>query len=301
MKEDLLHRLRQRAALASRSRLDRALHLRWRLVAPYVLRHAGILRKELATTFFDRRMRVVLPEPVSVTIWRYGMFEPDVAFYLLSLLRPGDNFVDIGGHFGFFSMLGRELVGAEGTVVTFEPMPATREILAENMQRNAAPARHHLVPAAAGALAGTLMFKDFGLAGSAFATPIFSAERASGLRLAGEVEVEVRTIDSVVDEFALASLRLMKIDAENAEYEVIQGALSTIRRLRPGIVIEAGDSAGSSTRRVLDALVAEDYRPFEFHDWALRPHVIADAYGYLNLLMLPAESSSEIISQRCCG
>jgi FkbM family methyltransferase len=254
------------------------------------------LSKELATTFFSRPMRVVLPEPVSVTIWRYGMFEEDVAFYLLSVLRPGDTFIDIGGHFGFFSMLGRELVGTEGTVVTFEPMPRTREILVENMQQNAAPAHHHIISAAAGSEAGRLMFKDFGLSGSAFATS--GAERSSGLKFTGEVEVPVRTVDSVTEELALSSLRLMKIDAENAEYEVIQGALSTIRRLRPAIVIEAGDSAGSSTRRVVDSLIAEKYRPLEFRDWTLRPHQVTDSYDYLNLLMIPTELGNEILGQR---
>jgi len=287
MNQVFFDHLRRGAEIANLSRWRRFLQLRWRILFPYLLRHAGLLHKELATTFFGRRMLVVLPEPVSVTVWRYGMFERDVAFYLLSTLRPGDTFIDIGGHFGFFSMLGRELVGVAGTVVTFEPMPATREILTENMQRNAAPALHYLIPSAAGSTSGRLVFKDFGLAGSAFATS--GAEPSSGLQLAGMVEVEVRTVDSVVEELALASLRLIKIDAENAEFAVVQGALTTIRRLRPAIILEAGDSLEGSTRRVVDTLLTEGYRPFEFHDWTIRPHTVVSSYGYLNLLMIPAE------------
>lgn len=296
MNRDFLARLKQGAALAARRRTERFLRLPWRLVYPYLLWAIGLLRKELATTFYSRQICIVLPEPVSVRIWRYGIFEPDVAFYLLSVLRPGDVFIDIGGHFGFFSMLGRELVGSMGAVVTFEPMPATREILTENMQKNAAPTRHYLIPAAAGASSGKLMFKDFGLAGSAFATS--SAERSAGLKFAGNVQVDVRTVDSVVEELELMSLRLMKIDAENAEYDVLQGALSTLRRLRPAIIIETGDSAVSSSRRVVDTLLAEGYRPFEFHDWMIRPHKVTETYGYLNLLMIPTEWSDDIVAPR---
>lgn len=292
----LLDRLKHGAELASQNRLNRLLRLHWRLIKPYALKQADVLRKELATTFFGRKMLIVLPEPVSVAIWRYGLFEQDVAFFLMSLLRPGDGFIDIGGHFGFFSMLGRELVGSMGAVVTFEPMPATREILIENMQKNAAPARHYLIPAAAGASSGKLMFKDFGLAGSAFATS--SAERSTGLKFAGNVQVDVRTVDSVVEELELMSLRLMKIDAENAEYDVLQGALSTLRRLRPAIIIETEDSAVSSSRRVVDTLLAEGYRPFEFHDWMIRPHKVTETYGYLNLLMIPTEWSDDIVAPR---
>lgn len=263
--------------------------------APFLLRKAGLPVHVAATTFFHRRMKVVLPEMVSVAIWRDGYFEEDVCAYLLALLRPGDCFIDVGGHFGFFSMLARELVGVQGTVVTFEPMPSTRKILMENMNEHAGPAMHYLIPAAAGAKVGKLSFKDFGLTGSAFATS--GTERNSSVKLRGEVDVDVRTVDSVIEDLQVPSLRLMKIDAENAEFDVVQGSLGTIRALRPAIILEAGDASGehSSTRRVIDVLLAEGYSPYEFYNWVLRPHAVTQSYGYQNLLMIPQEMVAEVV------
>jgi FkbM family methyltransferase len=291
-------RLKERFELARQDRLTRLRQLPLKTVLPYLMRSSGWNRQAEAKTFFDRTMQVVIPEPVSVTIWRYGFFEEDVCFYLMSLLRPGDTFIDIGGHFGFFSMLGRELVGRNGIVVTFEPMPSTRNILGENMSRHAGPAHHHLIPAAAGDKAGRLTFKDFGLTGSAFATS--ATQRSTGLKLIGEVDVDVRTLDSVVDELGLTSCRLVKIDAENAEYDVIQGGLASIRRLRPSLILEAGDDADTetSTRRVIDVLLAENYVSFEFRDWALSPHAVSAQYGYQNLLMIPRERVADVVGAK---
>ena len=121
MKFVLLDALKRRSRLINQGRLGRFLKIPLRLAWPYVLGRVKQQQQVLATLFFGKRMLVILPEPVSVRIWRYGVFEPDVAFYLITCLRAGDTFIDIGGHFGFFSMLGRELVGQDGTVVTFEP------------------------------------------------------------------------------------------------------------------------------------------------------------------------------------
>lgn len=265
-------------------------------LVPGVARRLGWEKVIEVPTFFGRRMKVVVPEVVSVDIWRYGVFETDVCFYLLSLLRPNDTFIDIGGHFGFFSMLGCELVGPDGAVVTFEPMAATRAVLADNLQKRAVTARRHIVPAAAGDDNGKLFFKDFGLAGSAFATS--RSERSELVRLRGEVEVEMRMLDSVVTELGIEQCRLIKIDAENAEYEVIAGGLATIRRLRPALILETGDAADNAgaTRRVLDMIAAENYVAIEFDDFRLRLHQLQGTYTYGNILMVPRELSAEIVA-----
>jgi len=255
--QKMMAALRKGAALLHASRMTRLARLPVRTLLPYALELARIEREVDVDTFFGRKMRVVLPEGISVRIWRYGVFEEDVAYYLLKVLAPGDTFIDIGTHFGFFSMLARQIVGARGTVVSFEPMPRQRAVLETNMSAHSAPCTHHLIPAAAGAAPGKLMFKDLGIMGSAFATS--RRIRDPRFKPLGEVEVDVCTVDRVMDDLALPSLRLMKIDAENAEYDVVQGSLQTIRRLRPSIILEAGDigAVGSGTRRVVDLIISQ--------------------------------------------
>ena len=258
------------------------------------LKKNGVVRLINTKTFFNRTMRVVLPEPISVRIWRYGIFESDVAYYLLSSLRSGDTFIDIGGHFGFFSMLGRELVGPTGTVVTFEPMPKTREVLIHNLEKNAAPAKQHIVPAAAGAKKGRINFHDFGLAGSAFSTS--GIVRNQSYKSIGTVDVDVFRLDDVTDDLGLKSCKLLKIDAENAEMEVVKGSAKMISALKPNIILETGDDEDGKhlSRPVIELLLSIGYQPFEFKDWTLSPHQLTEVYGYQNLLLVHKEREHEI-------
>lgn len=252
---------------------------------PNKLKTTGQLAHVDAKLFYGRKMEVVLPEPISIAIWRYGVFESDVAFYLLSSLRSGDCFIDIGGHFGYFSMLAREIVGEEGIVVSFEPMPKTREILTRNLTQNAAKAHQIIVPVAAGEKAGNVKFKDFGLVGSAFAT---SETDRGDMASFVEVDVEIRTIDQVVKESGLSDCRLIKIDAENAELQVVRGALSTLAAFSPRIILETGDGANgeNNSAEVVALLNQHGYVAYEFNNWELVPHEMQAVYGYKNLLFI---------------
>src|SRR5690606_2779267 len=50
-----------------------------------------------------------------------SLYEEETSQFMVTVLRPGDSFVDIGTHVGYFSMLAAALVGPEGTVISFEP------------------------------------------------------------------------------------------------------------------------------------------------------------------------------------
>src|SRR5204862_6451965 len=121
---------------ASRSRGTRGGAARWRELHPKLLRAVGLSHRAASTTFWNRRFDVVLPEGTSTHIWRYGFFESDVCTFMLRGLEPGMVFVDVGAHFGFFTLLGSDLVTGEGRVVALEPMPRTFRQLNRNASRN---------------------------------------------------------------------------------------------------------------------------------------------------------------------
>jgi FkbM family methyltransferase len=280
--DELIASLKQASSRSQMGRWARLARQPVGAVLPPLLRKLGITRRTAARTFFGETFNLVLPEPVSVSIWRDGVFEPDVAFYLLSMLRPGDCFIDVGGHFGFFSSLGRKVVGDCGQVITFEPMPKTREILQANLGNES---QWMLVPAAAGEAPGKLYFRDFGLTGSAFNTA--TDVRSNAFNELERVEVTVETLDAVASRAALTSCRLVKIDAENAELSVLKGAQSLIEKFRPAFIVETGDMGdGGQTREVADFLLVRGYKAFEFQDWKILPHEIRKDYGYQNLLFI---------------
>ncbi len=59
-------------------------------------------------------------------------YEPDVRKCVAALLRPGDTFVDVGAHIGFFSLLASSLVGSQGKVYAFEADATLFQILHSN-------------------------------------------------------------------------------------------------------------------------------------------------------------------------
>jgi FkbM family methyltransferase len=51
-------------------------------------------------------------------------------------LKAGDTFLDVGCHYGIFSVLASKLVGPSGRVIAVEPHPESLEVLRENLAVN---------------------------------------------------------------------------------------------------------------------------------------------------------------------
>src|SRR5919112_1930622 len=63
---------------------------------------------------------------------RRGRWEPRTLARFAELVRPGDTVLDVGAHFGIYTLLASELVGPSGRVVAFEPDPVSRSQLEKN-------------------------------------------------------------------------------------------------------------------------------------------------------------------------
>ncbi|MBI5316145.1 MAG: FkbM family methyltransferase [Nitrospirae bacterium] len=71
---------------------------------------------------------------ISEKIRRSGMWEPFETILILSLLSPGDQFIDIGANIGWYTILAALRVGERGHVFAFEPDKANFEILCANVR-----------------------------------------------------------------------------------------------------------------------------------------------------------------------
>src|SRR5262245_56459678 len=49
-----------------------------------------------------------------------GQYEPQETVIVRSLLAPGETFVDVGAHWGYFSLLAAQRVGPTGRVIAIE-------------------------------------------------------------------------------------------------------------------------------------------------------------------------------------
>jgi len=171
-----------------------------------------------------------------------GTYEPYMQEALARYVQLGSTVYDVGAHAGYHTVLCSLLVGREGRVCAFEPNPQNLTSLKGQVTLN------HL---------DNVDLYPVGLSNEQRRSRLnTSAGDSQGyLSETGNLEVEIRTVDFLVNEQGLPFPQVMKIDVEGHESEVIEGALDTIRRYRPVILCDHNDDLTlPSLRRVLEPL-----------------------------------------------
>lgn len=257
-------------------------------VANLVGSRTGLNIPVRARTFWGASMRVRLPEAVSNQLFCCGLFEPSMTAFLLAVLRPGQSFVDVGSHYGYFTLLAARLVGAGGRVDAFEPTPSTFAMLEGNVR-----SMPNVVPnqVAVWSEASQLNVVDLGTRLGAY-NSVF-APRLGGAP-AGQKGTPIRVQAVSLDAYCAARQvkpDFVKIDAESAEHRILQGMERLLAEDRPFVSVEVGDFDLPGVPRsstVLEGMVAKGYTPFEYAGGSIRPHTVRAAYGYDNILLAPS-------------
>jgi FkbM family methyltransferase len=73
---------------------------------------------------------------ISRAIAAEGIWEPSETDFLLSVLAPGQVFVDVGANIGYFSLVAAAAVRPGGAVIAFEPEQENFQLLEENCRLN---------------------------------------------------------------------------------------------------------------------------------------------------------------------
>jgi FkbM family methyltransferase len=188
----------------------------------------------------------------------------EILFLAKLLEQWGTNLtvLDVGAHFGTFSLGLRSAVGLGGRIHAFEPQRIIFNMLAGTIALNGIRNIYcHNV--ALGAQEGLLAVPQFDYQQPlSFGSIEFSPEQKEPLsQVRGsdpsrEEFVSVKTVDGL----GLEHVDCLKIDAEGMDLEVIQGARETIETYRPLIFVETI----KIDRRLLRALMLDrNYRLFE--------------------------------------
>ncbi|HEU0079370.1 MAG TPA: FkbM family methyltransferase, partial [Longimicrobiaceae bacterium] len=142
-----------------------------------------------------------------------------------------DCVLDVGGHFGEFGALLRE-IGYRGEIVSFEPLP---ESFARLRERCAADPKWRALPIAVGAEEGELPINvTAGTEFASFLVPDAGAweEYRDAMRVERTEVVPVRRLDAVLDEVLAGAdgRRLfLKSDTQGYDLHVMEGAGERIR------------------------------------------------------------------------
>lgn len=184
------------------------------------------------------------------------LYEQHTMLLALAALRPGDVVIDVGAHVGLLSILGRLAVGAEGLVHAFEPLPETYARLRDNVALNAY-ANVFTHPLALADAPGEAVF---------YVNAV--NEGASSLLREGGTPtctVEVSTLDRVFATGFPRRPRLMKLDVEGVEMNVLRGGTEFFATSAPDLVfceINRGalQAGGSSEAEIRSFFADHGYR-----------------------------------------
>jgi FkbM family methyltransferase len=165
--------------------------------------------------------------------------------------------LDVGANIGWHTInWARELPG--GRVHAFEPTPKTLELLRRNIAQNGLR-NVEVVPLAVSDKSGSAKFYECedDAYNSLQDTKLKKVIRSS--------DVTVTTLDEYAAESKLDSVALIKIDVEGFDTAVIRGAMATIARFKPDLMVEITSRIeGVSPVDAIELLRPLGYRAYVF-------------------------------------
>ena len=275
-----------------------------RLAAPPAAGRTALVPSDVGMLGLPADDRVVLP-----WLRYYACWEPEESQLVDHLLAPGDGFVDIGAHVGYFTLRALRRVGPSGAVFAVEPWAPARELLSYNVRAN--------------------LSDDLGKALTV--VPAAAWDAAEGLRLravepgnSGDHRVSVAGQGELVDGVRLDELaplrerriRMVKCDAQGQDHRALAGLAAVLRRDRPHVLCEfwpaaitaSGGDPVAVLRRyrgwhydllpVTESLVRDVQagRPVEApdgEDWELVRGAERESTGFLTLWLRPNENAAD--------
>ena len=205
-----------------------ALHL------PRYLGHARItafLRRLLLPSYsrVDHGLLMQLDpqEWTQIDILTNGGLEPRTASLFRKILRPGDTYIDVGAHVGYHTLLACQAVGPTGRVLAVEPQPYN----CNKILINAALNRLSNITTIVGAVGdqdGFVLLCDQAPSDKARLTLAGNGVNDGSAKF----EVPVWTLETIMRRHEIDAVRLLKIDVEGYELNVLKGHCRSSPKLR---------------------------------------------------------------------
>lgn len=244
MKNDLLKQLETVEKLANGSKCLRLLNNPYKYL--FAIYYKYLIYKKCKTEtirgtrlFYGGKIKIALPASTDIFLTGGKSHDSEIRLtkFLIQSLKPGDHFLDIGAHFGYYTLIASELVGSAGKVYAFEPSSQTFRVLEMN-------ARHHtnikIFNQAVSNKIGEIIFFEFPNLYSEYSSEnIKQFEKMAWYPQFQPVRTTVNAtnIDTIASEVTFTP-KIIKIDVEGSEYNVLSGAVGYLTKKYTIIAME---------------------------------------------------------------
>lgn len=155
-----------------------------------------------------------------------------------SWLNPTTVFYDLGANVGYYAFIANQYI-SNGKIYSFEPMPANIDIFNRHLQLNAKRMKNNsisLLPYAISDKEKEVAFSnnDKAIEGNTYVNS--KVENVSSKSLM----VKCFSVDGLLRS-GYKNPDVIKIDVEGAEYDVLRGAMETLKQYKPNILLATHD------------------------------------------------------------
>lgn len=148
-------------------------------------------------------------------------------------LKPNDVFIDIGANFGLHTVYAAKLVGEKGRVFAFEPVTKHLNLLQKNLSLSHVKNRVEIVSSAvSNSTESSLIF---------YLSPEEEIAVTASLKASNNNSKKTKVANIRLDDYWNSidkEIKLIKIDVEGAELEVLKGAEKLLKKWKPKLLIE---------------------------------------------------------------
>ncbi len=239
---------------------------------------------------FDMYIRL----PAAMDIYLAGAKSHDselrLAKYMIHHLHADQIFVDVGAHFGYFTLLANLLVGQQGMVHAFEAAPDTFVVLRQNHNNKHSIQIHNHAVSDNNA---EVEIYQFPTQYSEYNTLDVAQFETASWFVKNQPKVTKIKAVTLTDFFNQRGVHphLIKIDVEGSEARVIQGAAAYLRDHAPAIVMEylSAERGNEAHRAAHDMLLAFGYDVYRI-DHQGYPSKINDISDYFKSYSLASDN-----------
>ena len=151
-------------------------------------------------------------------------------------LRQGDNVVDAGAHMGVFTVKAAKEVGDEGRVVAVEPDNDNVRFLRRNIELNEL---HNVIVVHKGLYSQKKLVKFYSSKDNrahSLDPDLADSHKAT--------EIEVDTLDNILQDLGIARVDFIKMNIEGAEIEALKGTRKTFENNAVNLAVMADHNVG---------------------------------------------------------
>ena len=216
-------------------------------------------------TLYDFKLKINpgVDKGVERSIYNTGTYEAGTLHAFDLLLKNGDIFFDIGSNIGLMTLYASRKVGRSGQVHSFEPEPGTYKILEENC----------LINRVENIFLNKIALGSEEMEGVIYPNLDINRGAASLVRQDGTngSRIWINTLDQYLSNRDIKKIKLIKVDIEGYEIEMLKGALKLLSSENaPILCIEYSKDVKSvgEVSTIYDLLKeVNNYQVYKFTEW----------------------------------